>query len=201
MAIKNKDGIVTSNREKVVERCAEYYKELYYSSESRPNLEGSAENPLPEITLDELSHALKQMKNNKAPGEDGIVIDVIKEGADEINKHIVNLFNMCLQKRETPKEWNNALIILLHKKGDVKDISNYRPISLLSHMSKLFTKVIKNRIERQLDENQAREQAGFRCGYSTTDHLQVMQQLIEKTCEYELPLCLAFVDYEKASIR
>ena len=44
--------------------------ELYYSSESRPNLEGSVENPLPEITLDELSHALKQMKNNKAPGEE-----------------------------------------------------------------------------------------------------------------------------------
>ena len=65
-------------------------------------------------------------------------------------------------------------------------------------MSKLFTKLIKNRIEKQLDFHQAREQAGFRSGYSTTDHLQVITQLVEKTNEYELPLCLAFIDYEKA---
>ena len=65
-------------------------------------------------------------------------------------------------------------------------------------MSKLFTKVIKNRIEKQLDINQPREQAGFRSGYSTTDHLQVVTQLVQKANEYELPMCMAFVDYEKA---
>jgi len=65
-------------------------------------------------------------------------------------------------------------------------------------MSKLFTKVIKNRIEKQLDANQAREQAGFRSGYSTTDHLQVITQLVQKSNEYELPMCFIFVDYEKA---
>ena len=65
-------------------------------------------------------------------------------------------------------------------------------------MSKMFTKVVKKRIERQLDENQAREQAGYRCGCSTTDHLQVIQHLVQKSCEYKQPLCLAFVDYEKA---
>ena len=42
------------------------------------------------------------MKNNKAPGEDGILIDV-KEGADELNKHIVKLFNMCLKKEKHQK--------------------------------------------------------------------------------------------------
>ena len=117
VAIKNKDGSVTSNRKKVVERCAEFYKELYNSSENRPNVESSFEYPLLEITIDELGHALKQFKNNKVPGEDGIVINVIKEGTDELNKHIFKLFNMWLKKRETPKEWNSAVIILLYKKA------------------------------------------------------------------------------------
>ena len=65
-------------------------------------------------------------------------------------------------------------------------------------MCKLFTRVIKNRIEKQLDEHQPREQAGFRSGYLTTDHLQVLNQLIEKSNEYKEPLYIAFVDYEKA---
>ena len=54
------------------------------------------------------------------------------------------------------------------------------------------------RIERTLDENQPREQAGFRKGYSTTDHLQALNQIIEKSNEYNLPLCIGFIDYEKA---
>jgi Reverse transcriptase (RNA-dependent DNA polymerase) len=138
------------------------------------------------------------MKSNKAPGADGVVIDIIKEGGHELYQNIARLFTNCLSTRKIPQNWNNAIIILLHKKGDIKDINNYRPISLLSHMSKLFTKVIKNRIEKQLDINQPREQAGFRSGYSTTDHLQVVTQLVQKANEYELPMCMAFVDYEKA---
>ena len=57
---------------------------------------------------------------------------------------------------------------------------------------------MQTRIERTLDENQPREQAGFRKGYSTTDHLQALNQIIEKSNEYNLPLCIGFIDYEKA---
>ena len=57
---------------------------------------------------------------------------------------------------------------------------------------------MQTRIERTLDENQPREQAVFRKGYSTTDHLQALNQIIEKLNEYNLPLCIGFIDYEKA---
>ena len=50
---------------------------------------------------------------------------------------------------------------------------------------------------RTLDFHQPCEQAGFRAGYSTIDHLQVVNQLQEKASEYNMPLCFAFVDYEE----
>ena len=65
-------------------------------------------------------------------------------------------------------------------------------------MYKLLTKILTNRLTKILDENQPREQAGFRSGFSTIDHLHSINQLIEKANEYNIPLCLAFVDYEKA---
>ena len=66
-------------------------------------------------------------------------------------------------------------------------------------MYKLFTKIITTRLDKKLDENQPpREQAGFRSKYSTTDHIDAINQLKEKCREYNTPLCVAFVDYEKA---
>ena len=59
-------------------------------------------------------------------------------------------------------------------------------------------KIITTRLEKKLDENQPREQAGFRSKYSTTDHIHAINQLKEKCREYNIPLCVAFVDYEKA---
>ena len=83
------------------------------------------------------------------------------------------------------------------QKGERRDIKNYRPVSLLSHTYKLFTRAIHNRMEKVLDENQPREQAGFRNKYSTVDHLQALNQVIEKREEYQLPLVIGFIDYEK----
>ena len=61
-------------------------------------------------------------------------------------------------------------------------------------MYKLFKKIITTRLEKKQDENQPREQAGFRSKYSTTDH--AINRV--KCREYNIPLCVAFVDYEKA---
>ena len=59
-------------------------------------------------------------------------------------------------------------------------------------------RIITTRLEKKLDENQPREQEGFRSKYSTTDHIHAINQLKEKCREYNIPLCVAFVDYEKA---
>ncbi|MBF2463452.1 reverse transcriptase family protein [Listeria welshimeri] len=87
---------------------------------------------------------------------------------------------------------------MFFKKGDKTLLKNYRPITLLSHVYKLFSRVVTNRLAIKLDEYQPPEQAGFRKGYSTIDHIHTVRQIIQKTEEYNQPLCMAFVDYEKA---
>ena len=59
-------------------------------------------------------------------------------------------------------------------------------------------KFIKSRIYNQLDENQGIEQAGFRKNQSTIDHLQAINQVIEKVLEYNLEIHMLFIDYQKA---
>ncbi|KHN85872.1 Retrovirus-related Pol polyprotein from type-1 retrotransposable element R2 [Toxocara canis] len=97
-----------------------------------------------------------------------------------------------------PAAWKKSRTILLMKKGDPENLSNYRPITLLSQIYKSFSRVVLNRITKNLDMFMSREQAGFRRGYSTVDHMHAVRQLVEKCNEFHIPLCLAFVDYKKA---
>ena len=68
----------------------------------------------------------------------------------------------------------------------------------MSSLYKLFSKVLTRRLIKNLDEQQPCEQAGFRTGFSTADHIQTINQVIEKVQEFNLPLYMAFVDYSKA---
>src|SRR6201996_633475 len=114
------------------------------------------------------------------PGDDDIPIEAIKDGGETLLSAITVLFIKCLEQEQIPKAWENAIIILIHKKGDITKLENYHPISLLATLYKLYMKIIAKRNTNKLDFYQPIEQAGFRSGYSTNDHSEVMRTLIEK---------------------
>jgi hypothetical protein len=142
--------------------------------------------------------ALKSMKNGKAAGNDGITAEILKLTGTKTLEYLATLYTKCLKEKKIPDHWNKATIILIHKKGSKEDIKNYRPISLLPVVYKILTKIINNRIQSTLSSAQPREQAGFRKGFSTMDHIQTIKEVISRTNEYTLPLSLAFIDFEKA---
>ena len=188
----------------VVKRCVEFYEELYKSrrasadQDSRDDRTTTSGIDAPSILQSEVEASIKRLKRNKTPGEDNITGGILQDGGDAMIQILTDLFNTCLHHQLVPKAWKNALVVLIHKKGNTSDIKNYRPISLLPIMYKVFSNILLQRMIRTLDFHQPREQAGFRAGYSTIDHLQVVNQLQEKANEYNMPLCFAFVDYEKA---
>lgn len=198
-ALKWSSDSRTTDRAGMEEICREFYTNLFASHVDVPSppLRASCQQA-PCVLVSEVRNAALRMKDGKAPGSDGINIELIKAGGHEIWRALAIRFSRYLAEKKVPSRWKESKTVLLYKKGDKEDLKNYRPICLLSHIYKLFTRVITNRLTRYLDEQQPREQAGFRQKYSTTDHIFALNQLLERAREYQLPLCLLFVDYEKA---
>jgi len=147
---------------------------------------------------EEISHVINTLKFDKAPGPDGISNEMLKLGERALTPWLTQLMNNILMNEQVPKEWLESEIILIHKKGYKNKISNYRPISLMSCLYKILSTLLCKRMKRKLNEQQPSNQAGFRAGYSTIDHLHTVNTIIETALEYNYPICLALIDYEKA---
>ena len=139
----------------------------------------------------EVEAALRKMKNGREEGKDQVNIETLKAVDETIARQLAKLYTECIKERRIPKSWKEANIVIFFKKWNRKDIKNYRPFCMLSNMYKLFTKIITTRMEKKLGGNQA----GFRSKYSKTDHIHAINQLKENCREYNIPLCIAFVDY------
>ena len=200
-SMKDKNGERITDREEILNICKKYYEELYDKSVQDPDhlLSSSPDNTeVPPFTEEEVEASLKKMSKKKAPGPDDITSDMFILGGEPVLKYLTKTFNEILTTTQIQPTWDEAKVIIIYKKGDPGDIKNYRPISLLSHSYKLFTRLLQTRMENILDQNQPRDQAGFRRKFSTIDHIYTLNQIIEKTNEYNLPLCVGFIDYEKA---
>ncbi|KAK6758218.1 hypothetical protein RB195_015814 [Necator americanus] len=151
-----------------------------------------------EVLPSEIRHAIMSVRNRTAPGPDRIRPQHLKSLSPVLINTLARLFTRYLSECKVPKQWKTSKTVLLYKKGDPHDLGNYRPICLLSVIYKLFTRVVLNRIEKVLDEGQPCEQAGFRNGISTIDHIHTVSKLIEVSREHKMPLCLTFIDLKKA---
>ena len=112
---------------------------------------------VPQIITWEVEAALRKTKNGKEAGKYQVNIETLKAGEETIAKQLARLYTKCITERRIPKTWIEANMVIFFKKGNRKDIKNYRPICLLSNMYKLFTKIITTRLEKKLDENKPRE--------------------------------------------
>ncbi|CAH2105825.1 unnamed protein product [Euphydryas editha] len=154
--------------------------------------------PVPEILPCEVEKAIKSQKIEKSSGPDNISNELMKGTEAELTPILTNIFNSILTSGSISKQWAKSHIILIHKKGDKEDIENYRPISLMSKVYKVLAKIILDRLSPILDEQQPVEQARFRRGFSTIDHIHTVKQILEKYNEYNKNVYIAFIDYAKA---
>ena len=141
------------------------------------------------------------MKNNKACGSDLILNDFLKHATVKLMPVFVRIFNIAFHSGIVPDSWSEGYICPIYKnKGNLNDVDNYRGITILSCYGKLFTCILNNRLHTYLENSglMCKEQAGFRKGYSTTDHIFILKCLIDLYLHRGRKLYCVFVDYRKA---
>ena len=104
------------------------------------------------------------MKSGKAPGADGVSAEMLIAGGDVITETLTQIFKEIWEDKEIPFDWKTGLIFKLPKKGNQSLCTNWRGITLLSITSKVFSRVILNRISTALDPILRKEPAEFRKG-------------------------------------
>ena len=152
-----------------------------------------------EITKDEVERALRETKVGKAAGMDGVRAEMLKKGGVTVLEWLVRLFNVCFMLSLVPVDWVCACIVPLFKgKGDVCECCNYRGISLLSVVGKVYGRVLINRIRDKTEMVISEVQGGFRRGRGCTDQVFVVRQICEKYLAKGKDVYFAFMDLEKA---
>ena len=153
------------------------------------------------ISETEIKDAIKELKNNKAPGTDMILNEFLKSSLPSVVSIYCKLFNLVLDTGIIPENWTCGIIKPVYKnKGDPSNPDNYRAITLLSCLGKLFTSILNTRLNFFANELNiiSENQAGFRKGYSTTDNIFVLHALIEIYFSFNKKLFCTFVDFRKA---
>ena len=167
-----------------IDTLFEFFKTLNKKPESEPNPENITQENGPDvvrlnhelnnsITQDEILKCIKSLQNNKANGDDELINEYIKTTSNIFIPIYEKLFNFIFNSGIMPECWLIGNIIPIYKnKGDKQDPKNYRPITILSCVGKLFTALLNNRLSKFSDDFKIikENQTGFRKIYSTTDN-------------------------------
>ena len=126
-----------------------------------------------EISLESVLKTLKSVNPNKATGPDNIPNKVLKMAAEILSPSLSAIFNRSLSMGIYPDDWKMARVLPIFKSGDKDDIGNYRPISIISAIAKVFGKLVHDQFYTYLSSNQLINpyQSGFRFTFSTLTSL------------------------------
>ena len=200
---RDKSGDILSRKEIVIERWAENFEErLNLTTDEQiqePHYATEQEHEESEVpSLEEVRAALQSLKNNKAPGSDGMPAELLKVGGDATLNMIHHIIKLIWEQAGMPIEWNTAVIVPIHKKGDVLMCDNYRGISLLNVAYKVLANVVYKRLQPHAEKVIGNYQSGFCRGKSTIDQIFTMRQIIEKSYEFNMGIHNLFVDFKSA---
>ena len=173
------------------EKVKEYYKPL--------NIEGKCFTIKP-TTYAIVLKLLEKLNPNKSVGIDNLGGRFLRDGAKVLAKSITELFNLSIEKSTFPDECKIAKLKPLYKKGSKLEPKNYRPISLLPIVSKIFEKLVHYQTQNYLDKHGIlyKYQSGFRTKHSTDTCLTLLNNTILNGMDRGFLTGMILIDLQKA---
>ena len=202
--LKSNTGEVITDQGRQMDRWEEHYSDLY----SRESTVSSAaldaiecmlviEELDAEPTIDELSKAIDSLAAGKAPGSDSIPPDLNKHCKTTLLHPLHEVLCQCWREGAVPQDMRDAKIVTLYKnKGERSDCNNYRGISLLSIVGKVYARVLLIRLQKLAKRVYPESQRGFQNERSTVDMILSLRQLQGKYREQQMPVCRIHRPYQ-----
>ena len=148
----------------------------------------------------EILHCISCLDLKKSSGPSSISGQILSIAKAELSGPLSKIINLCFTSGIFPSNLKNAKVIPIHKKDSKLELTNYRPISLLSNIDKIFEKLIYRRVYGFLEANKVlyTQQFGFRKKYSTSQTLLNISQKILDALDNRKYACGVFIDLQKA---
>ena len=153
-----------------------------------------------EITIRDVTDAIKEIPTHASPGPDKLPAIVLKECAAQLSNAILRIWRKSLDTGEIPDILKLQTIIPLYKKGGKTLPENYRPVSLTSHLTKLFERILRRKLVHHIEANQllSDNQHAFRSGRSCLSQLLQHIEYVLETLEKKYNIDVIYLDFSKA---
>ncbi|CAM2098135.1 unnamed protein product [Caretta caretta] len=204
------DGTPLTDPVEMCRRARAFYTSLFSLDPTNPNACRVLWEELPTVsvgnqdrlelplTLAEFSEALRRMPTNKSPGMDGLTVEFYRVFWGVLSPDLVTVWAESLQSGVLPLSCRRAVLAVLPKKGDLRDLRNWCPVSLLSTDYKVVAKAISLWLESVLADMVHPDQTYTVPGRSIFDNVYLVWDLLELRCRDGLSFALLSLDQEKA---
>ena len=206
----NNDGKLITNHKNIANNFNEFFYDIPKRiekkiQETRRKYQNYLLNPvvntfhLDPTNPEEVQSYIKALKNNKSTGPSSIPNKLFKQFKKPLSESLTLLINLTFTEVKFPAILEMGKIFPVHEKGSKTELTNYRPISLLSNISKIIEKMVHDRLYIFLEQNKAfhNYQFGFRNNHSTNHALIEIIAQIKNACDRNLYTCGVFLDLQK----
>ena len=184
--IKDRNGMDLTEAGDIKKRWREYTEERDKKDlHDQDSHNGVITHLEPDILECQVKWGLESITMNKASGGDGIPVELFQILKDDAVKVLHSICQQIWKPQQWSQDWKRSVFILIPKKDNAKECSNYCTIALISHASKVMLKILQARLQQYVNRELPDVQAGLRKGRGTRDQIANICWIMEKAREFQ----------------
>ena len=208
-------SVIITKPDEILQEEKKFYEDLYTSKIDQCDADASNSFLKPEIIpqindidkqicdaplkLEELMKAVKELKNDKTPGNDGLTSNFYKFFWSDIRLFLFDSFRYSFENDILSNDQRRGILNLIPKANkDLRHLKNWRPVTILNTDYKILTKVLANRLQPLLEKIITSDQVGYIKGRQITENIRIISDIMSYTDLKHISGFIALIDFEKA---